>query len=61
VVGREICSAGGLMDWNPQFREIGINGLVFIINGHHTLCMILKEGTNRTQLWYKDDRTLPSN
>lgn len=49
------------MDWNPQFREIGINGLVFIINGHHTLCMILKEGTNRTQLWYKDDRTLPSN
>ncbi|MGB3117490.1 MAG: amidohydrolase family protein [Verrucomicrobiales bacterium] len=31
--GREICSAGGLMDWNPEFRKIGMDGLVFIING----------------------------
>ncbi|SVD29684.1 uncharacterized protein METZ01_LOCUS382538, partial [marine metagenome] len=31
--GREICSAGGLMDWNPGFRKIGMEGLVFIING----------------------------
>src|SRR5271167_187677 len=27
--GREICSAGGLMDWNPEFRKIGMEGLVF--------------------------------
>jgi imidazolonepropionase-like amidohydrolase len=31
--GREICSAGGLMDWNPDFRRIGMDGLVFCING----------------------------
>ncbi len=31
--GREICSAGGLMDWNPEFRKMGMRGLVFIING----------------------------
>lgn len=31
--GREICSAGGLMDWNPEFRKIGMEGLVFCING----------------------------
>ncbi|MDM4017519.1 metal-dependent hydrolase family protein [Roseiconus lacunae] len=31
--GREICSSGGLMDWNPEFRKIGMEGLVFIING----------------------------
>lgn len=31
--GREICSAGGLMDWNPEFRKIGMEGLVFVING----------------------------
>lgn len=31
--GREICSAGGLMDWNPEFRKIGMEGLVFIVNG----------------------------
>tara|TARA_B100001971_G_C18215824_1_gene553761 strand:+ start:175 stop:1464 length:1290 start_codon:yes stop_codon:yes gene_type:complete len=33
VSGREICSAGGLMDWNPGFRKIGMEGLVLIING----------------------------
>src|SRR3954447_13351829 len=27
--GREICGAGGLMDWNPDFRKIGMEGLVF--------------------------------
>jgi imidazolonepropionase-like amidohydrolase len=31
--GREICGAGGLMDWNPDFRKLGMDGLVFLING----------------------------
>ncbi len=31
--GREICSAGGLMDWNPDFRKIGMEGLILLING----------------------------
>lgn len=31
--GREICGAGGLMDWNPDFRRIGMEGLVLIVNG----------------------------
>jgi imidazolonepropionase-like amidohydrolase len=31
--GREICGAGGLMDWNPDFRKIGMEGLVLLING----------------------------
>ena len=26
--GREICGAGGLMDWNPDFRKIGMEGLI---------------------------------
>ena len=25
--GREICGIGGLMDWNPDFRKIGMDGL----------------------------------
>lgn len=33
VSGREICGAGGLMDWNPDFRKIGMDGLVLIVNG----------------------------
>jgi imidazolonepropionase-like amidohydrolase len=31
--GREICGAGGLMDWNPDYRKIGMEGVVFIVNG----------------------------
>ena len=31
--GREICGAGGLMDWNPEDRKIGMEGLVLIVNG----------------------------
>ncbi|HEX4131530.1 MAG TPA: amidohydrolase family protein [Pirellulales bacterium] len=31
--GREICGVGGLMDWNPAFRKIGMEGLVLLVNG----------------------------
>ncbi len=31
--GREICGVGGLMDWNPEFRKIGMEGLVLLVNG----------------------------
>ena len=31
--GREICGVGGLMDWNPDYRKIGMEGLVFLVNG----------------------------
>src|SRR6185436_3942185 len=31
--GREICGVGGLMDWNPDFRKLGMEGLVLLING----------------------------
>ena len=31
--GREICGVGGLMDWNPDFRSIGMEGLVLLVNG----------------------------
>src|SRR5260221_11537037 len=30
--GREICGVGGLMDWNPDFRKIGMEGLVLLLN-----------------------------
>ena len=31
--GREICGAGGLMDWNPDFRKVGMEGLILLVNG----------------------------
>jgi imidazolonepropionase-like amidohydrolase len=31
--GREICGVAGLMDWNPDYRKIGMEGLVLLVNG----------------------------
>jgi imidazolonepropionase-like amidohydrolase len=31
--GQEICGAGGLMDWNPEFRKIGMEGVILIVDG----------------------------
>src|SRR3954463_7893509 len=31
--GRELCGVGGLMDWNPDYRKIGMEGLVLLVNG----------------------------
>ena len=31
--GQEICGAGGLMDWNPEFRKIGMEGVIIVVNG----------------------------
>jgi imidazolonepropionase-like amidohydrolase len=31
--GREICGAGGLMDWNPDHLRLGMEGLILLVNG----------------------------
>jgi imidazolonepropionase-like amidohydrolase len=31
--GREICGAGGLMDWNAEHLKLGMEGLIILING----------------------------
>ena len=31
--GREICGAGGLMDWNPDHLKLGMEGLILLVNG----------------------------
>ena len=31
--GREICGSGGLMDWNPDYLKIGMEGLILLVNG----------------------------
>jgi imidazolonepropionase-like amidohydrolase len=31
--GREICGVAGLMDWNPDYRKIGMEGLILLVNG----------------------------
>lgn len=31
--GQEICGKGGLMDWNPDYRRIGMEGVILVIDG----------------------------
>jgi imidazolonepropionase-like amidohydrolase len=33
AAGREICGSGGLMDWNPDYLKLGMEGLILLVNG----------------------------
>ncbi len=33
AAGRELCGAGGLMDWNPDYMKLGMEGLMLLVNG----------------------------
>ncbi len=33
AAGREICGSGGLMDWNPDYLRLGMEGLILLVNG----------------------------
>jgi imidazolonepropionase-like amidohydrolase len=61
--GREICSAGGLMDWNPEFRKIGMEGLVFIINGQDdarkAVRALVKDGIEWVKTYPTGDAAAP--
>lgn len=61
--GREICSAGGLMDWNPEFRKIGMEGLVFIINGpddaRSAVRSLVKDGVEWVKTYPTGDAAAP--
>ena len=61
--GREICSAGGLMDWNPDFRKIGMEGLVFIINGpddaRRAVRALVKDGVEWVKTYPTGDAAAP--
>lgn len=61
--GREICSAGGLMDWNPEFRKIGMEGLVFLINGvedaRRAVRSLVKDGVEWVKTYPTGDAAAP--
>lgn len=61
--GREICSAGGLMDWNPEYRKIGMEGLVFTINGiedaRRAVRALVKDGVEWVKTYPTGDAAWP--
>ncbi|MBL8218260.1 MAG: amidohydrolase family protein [Bryobacterales bacterium] len=61
--GREICGAGGLMDWNPDFRKIGMEGLVLLVNGpdeaRAAVRRLVKDGVEWVKTYPTGDAAAP--
>jgi imidazolonepropionase-like amidohydrolase len=61
--GREICGVGGLMDWNPDFRKIGMEGLVLIVNGAEeargAVRKLVKDGVEWVKTYPTGDAAAP--
>ena len=61
--GREICGAGGLMDWNPEFRKIGMEGLVLLVNGAEdcraAVRKLVKDGVEWVKTYPTGDAAAP--
>ena len=61
--GREICGVGGLMDWNPEFRRIGMEGLVLLVNGadeaRAAVRKLVKDGVEWVKTYPTGDAAAP--
>jgi imidazolonepropionase-like amidohydrolase len=61
--GREICGVGGLMDWNPDFRKLGMEGLVLLINGadeaRSAVRKLVKDGVEWVKTYPTGDAAAP--
>lgn len=61
--GREICGVGGLMDWNPEFRKIGMDGLVLLVNGpdeaRSAVRKLVKDGVEWVKTYPTGDAAAP--
>jgi imidazolonepropionase-like amidohydrolase len=61
--GREVCGAGGLMDWNPDFRKTGMEGLVPPVNGpgeaRAAVRKLVKDGVEWVKTYPTGDAAAP--
>ncbi|MEE2642005.1 MAG: amidohydrolase family protein [Planctomycetota bacterium] len=61
--GREICGVGGLMDWNPDFRRIGMEGLILLVNGpeeaRSAVRKLVKDGVEWVKTYPTGDAAAP--
>lgn len=61
--GREICGAAGLMDWNPDYRKIGMEGLVLLVNGpdeaRSAVRKLVKDGVEWVKTYPTGDAAAP--
>lgn len=61
--GREICGAGGLMDWNPDHWKLGMEGLILLINGpeegRKAVRKLVKDGVEWIKTYPTGDAAAP--
>lgn len=61
--GREICGAGGLMDWNPDYLKLGMEGLILLINGpieaRQAVRRLVKDGVEWIKTYPTGDAAAP--
>src|SRR5262249_7802499 len=61
--GGEIWGVGGLMDWNPDYRKIGMEGLVLLINGpdeaRAAVRKLVKDGVEWVKTYPTGDAAAP--
>jgi imidazolonepropionase-like amidohydrolase len=61
--GREICGAGGLMDWNPEHLKLGMEGLILLINGpdqaRSAVRKLVKDGVEWIKTYPTGDAAAP--
>lgn len=61
--GREICGVGGLMDWNPDYRKLGMEGLVLLVNGpdeaRSAVRKLVKDGVEWVKTYPTGDAAAP--
>jgi imidazolonepropionase-like amidohydrolase len=61
--GREICGAGGLMDWNPDHMKLGMEGLILLINGpeegRRAVRKLVKDGVEWVKTYPTGDAAAP--
>jgi imidazolonepropionase-like amidohydrolase len=61
--GREICGAGGIMDWNSDHLKLGMEGLVLLINGadqgRSAVRKLVKDGVEWIKTYPTGDAAAP--
>ena len=61
--GREICGAGGLMDWNSDHLKLGMEGLILLINGpeegRKAVRKLVKDGVEWIKTYPTGDAAAP--
>ena len=61
--GREICGAGGLMDWNSEHLKLGMEGLILLINGpdegRKAVRKLVKDGVEWIKTYPTGDAAAP--